>query len=63
MYNKGVSPPIISLQITKAVNAFDVSTDALIKLTENKILKDLITAIIEAAGDRPLQTYRCYWRP
>ncbi len=56
MYNKGVSPPIISLQITKAVNAFDVSTDALIKLTENKIPEDLITAIIEAAGDRPLQT-------
>ena len=51
MYNRGISPSIITLQINKAANTFDVSTDALIKLTENKMPEDLINAIIEAAGD------------
>ena len=51
MYNKGISPSIIALQINKAANTFDVSTEALIKLTNNKIPEDLITAMIEAAGD------------
>ncbi len=51
MHAKGLPASIITSRLKTAKNSFDISTDALIKLTENKIPEDLINAIIDAAGD------------
>ena len=51
MYAKGLPASIISARLKTAKNAFDISTEALIKLTESKIPEDLINAMIDAAGD------------
>lgn len=51
MFGKGLPASIIASRLKTAKNTFDISTDALIKLTENKIPEELINAIIEAAGD------------
>lgn len=51
MRAKGLPASIIAARLKTAKNAFDISTEALIKLTENKIPEDLINAMIDAASD------------
>lgn len=51
MHSKGLPTSIITSRLKTAKNSFDISTESLIKLTENKIPEDLINAIIDAAGD------------
>jgi hypothetical protein len=51
MYAKGLPASIITSRLKTAKNTFDTSTEALIKLTENKIPEDIINAMIDAAGD------------
>jgi len=51
MHNKGLPASIIMSRIKTTRNTFDISTDALIKLTDNKISEDLLNAIVDAAGD------------
>ena len=51
MYAKGLPASIITSRLKTAKNNFDISTDALVKLTENKIPEDIINAMVEAGGD------------
>ena len=51
MYAKGLPASIITSRLKTAKNNFDISTEALVKLTENKIPEDIINAMVEAAGD------------
>ena len=51
MYTKGLPVSIIASRLKTAQNTFDISTDALIRLTEKKIPEDLINAMIDAAAD------------
>ena len=51
MFTKKLPNSIILGKIKVSKNSFDSQTDALIKLTENKLPEDIINAIIEAASD------------
>ena len=51
MKTKGLPSSIIIARIKFAQNSFDISTDALIKLMENKIPDDIVTAMVDAASD------------
>lgn len=51
MKTKGLPNSIILAKIKSSQNSFDISTDALIKLADNKIPEDIVNAIVEAASD------------
>lgn len=51
MFSKGLPASIINSRLKTAKNTFDISTEALVKLTENKIPEDIVNAMIDAAGD------------
>lgn len=51
LYQKKLPTTIILGKIKSAKNSFDLSTDALIKLTEQSIPEELINAMVEAASD------------
>ncbi|HNX54845.1 MAG TPA: hypothetical protein PKO30_04630 [Prolixibacteraceae bacterium] len=48
---KGLPNSIILSKVKTSQNNFDISTDALIKLAENKIPEEIINAIVDATGD------------
>lgn len=51
MHNKGLPASIVISKIKSSKNNFDISTDALIKLKEDKISDDIMNAMVDAAGD------------
>lgn len=51
MYTKNLPVSIIISKIKASKNTFDVSTNALISFTENKLPEEIINSIIEAAND------------
>lgn len=51
MLTKKLPSSIIMGKIKSAKNSFNVDTDALLLLTENKVPEDIINAMIEAAND------------
>lgn len=52
LYIKGLSPSIIVSKIKTSKTNFDVTTDALIKLKEQKIPDDIVNAMVEATGNK-----------
>lgn len=51
MFTKNLPASIIMSKIKTSKNTFDVSTDSLISLTENKLPEEIINSIVEAAND------------
>lgn len=51
MKTKGLPNSIILAKIKSSQNSFDISTEALIKLADNKIPEDIVNAIVDAASD------------
>jgi len=51
MKTKGLPNSIILSKIKTSQNNFDISTDALIKLADQKIPEEILNAIVEAASD------------
>jgi hypothetical protein len=51
MFSKKLPSSIIMGKIKSAKNTFNVDTDALLLLTENKVPEEIINAMIEAAND------------
>src|ERR1035437_2266313 len=52
LYSKGLSTSIIVSKIKTSKSNFDVSTDALIKLKDQKIPDDIVNAMVEASGNK-----------
>lgn len=51
MLKKGLSKQIIITKIKKSPNKFDISTEALVFLKENNVPDDVITLMVEQAGE------------
>lgn len=52
LFTKGLSTTIIVSKIKTSKTNFDVSTDALIKLKEQKIPDEIVNAMVEASGNK-----------
>lgn len=51
MKAKGLPNSIILAKIKTSQNSFDISTDALLKIADNKLSEDIVNAIVDAASD------------
>lgn len=52
LFSKGLSPSIIVSKIKTSKTSFNVSTDSLIKLKEQRIPDEILNAMIEASGSK-----------